>query len=456
MTHALLKFQPARLFRKSFRHGIRPDGNKHYTEHRRIERLAFPSQLHVVLSQHEGTPPEPVVRPGQEVVRGEPIARAAGDDSVALHAPATGVVKSIDLVPTAKGPRKEAIIIDVYPGDTQEVSYGTSRDVDRMSPAEIVQAVQEAGLVGLGGETLPTHAKLAPSSGKAIETVIINGCESEPYLTADHRIMLEQTDAVMRGIRIIMRASGAKRAIIATEDNKLDAAEALRSALPEGLDVSVKVLKTKYPQGAEQMLTKVLLNREIPSGESAAAIGAGVFNVATTAQLGELLPRGRGVIERTITVSGPGIASPGNYTVPIGTPLGFILKRLDYQGTAKYLVNGGSMRGETVASLDVPITKATDGFLVFRPEDMEYRVSDEYPCINCGACLDACPVNLNPAHLGKLAARRNYLEMGDYNLFDCFECGACSYVCPSGIPLVQHFRVSKAMYEEEKAASEDE
>lgn len=456
MTHALLKFQPARLFRKSFRHGIHPEGNKHYTEHKRIERLAFPSQVHVLLSQHAGEPAIPVVRPGQEVARGEPIARPGGDDSVALHAPATGVVKDIDLVPTAQGPRKQAITIDVYPGDTQEVSYGTPQDFERMSPAEIVQAVQEAGLVGLGGETVPTHTKLAPASGRAIETVIINGCESEPYLTADHRIMLERTDELMLGIRIIMKATGAKRAIIATEDNKLDAAEVLRKALPDGLNISVRVLKTKYPQGAEQMLTKTLLNREIPSGESASAIGIGVFNVATTAQLGALLPRGRGVIERTITISGPGIAKPGNYTVPVGTTLGFILKRLNYQGTAKYLVNGGSMRGETVASLDVPVTKATDGFLVFRPEDMEYRVSDEYPCISCGACVAACPVNLNPAHLGKLAARRNYMEMGDYNLFDCFECGACSYVCPSSIPLVQHFRVSKAMYEEEKAASENE
>jgi len=210
----------------------------------------------------------------------------------------------------------------------------------------------------------------------------------------------------------------------------------------------------KYPQGAEKMLAKALVNREIPSGGYPSAVGLGVFNVATTTQIGALLPMQRGVIERVVTVTGPGIDKPGNYLVPIGTPLRFILNRLGYQDSAHYLITGGPMMGDTVSSLDVPITKGCGGFLVLRPEDLApHRVHKTYPCISCGKCVEACPMHLNPCHLGKLAVNRRYLDMDQYHLFDCFECGCCSYVCPSGIPLVQHFRVAKAMNRELKAAA---
>lgn len=438
----------------TFSHGVHPAENKHYTEHKPITRFAFPPELLLLLSQHAGKPSVPLVHVGQEVVRGEPIARADGFMSVPLHAPATGVIKRIDLVSTAKGPRKPAIILKVHPGESQDILYGAPRDVESLSPKEIVQAVQDAGLVGLGGAAFPTHVKLTPPPDHQVDTILINGCECEPYLTTDHRLMVEYADSLIRGTKILMRAMGAERAVIGTEDNKQDAADALRRALPADGSIKVKVVPTKYPQGAEKMLAKALVNREIPSGNYPSSVGLGVFNVATTAQIGELLPWRRGVIERVVTVTGPGIAKPGNYLVAIGTPLRFILERLGYRGSSQYLITGGPMMGDTVAALDVPITKGCGGFLVFRPEDIAAQTpAKTYPCISCGKCVEACPMHLNPCQLGKLAVRRRYLEMDGYHLFDCFECGCCSYVCPSGIPLVQYFRVSKVMNREMKAAT---
>ncbi|MBN1834461.1 MAG: electron transport complex subunit RsxC [Spirochaetales bacterium] len=467
MTSTPSSLDAARGFRSSFRHGVHLPDSKHYTAHRPIERFPFPPRLYLILSQHTGKPSVPIVHRGQEVVRGEPIARADGFVSVPLHAPATGVVERIDRVPTAKGPYREAIVLKVYPGETQQVLYGSPRDVEAMRPEEIVQGVQEAGLVGLGGAAFPTHVKLSPPPGHAVDTLLINGCECEPFLTTDHRIMIEQADEVIRGARLLMRALGAERAIIATEDNKLDAAQALQQglqrALQQGLQrafpkdgaITVELTKTKYPQGAEKMLAKALVNREIPSGQYPSSVGLGVFNVGTTAQIGTLLPHRRGVIERVVTVTGPGVEKPGNYLVAIGTPLGFILERLGCRGPARYLIAGGPMMGETVPSLDVPITKGCGGLLVLRSEDYpREELSEPFPCINCGKCLEACPMLLNPSAMGKLAAKRLYSEMEAYHLSDCFECGACSYVCPARIPLVQYFRMAKLMNRRARAGSQ--
>ncbi len=454
MSSTAHTFRPLSIFRKSFSHGIHPAENKHYTEHKPIERLPFPSELYVLLSQHAGKPAVPLVKPGQEVVRGEPVARADGFVSAPLHAPATGVVKRIDLVPTSKGPRKEALVIQVYPGETQEVLYGQDRDIDAMSKQELIQAVQDSGLVGLGGAAFPTHVKLSPPEGHVIDTVLINGCECEPYLTTDQRLMIDQAADLIEGTKILMKILGAPRAIIGTEDNKIASAEAIKKVLPADGTITVQVVRTKYPQGAEKMLAKALVNREIPSGQYPSSVGLAVFNVATTVELGQLLPKGQGVIERVVTITGPGVDKPGNYIVPIGTPLRFIMKKLGYEGSAKHLITGGPMMGDTVSSLDVPITKGCGGFLVLTPQQFEENtLSERFPCISCGSCVDACPMHLNPAQLGKLAAKRMYLDMDKYHLFDCFECGCCSYVCPAGIPLVQYFRVSKKMNREMKAAS---
>jgi electron transport complex protein RnfC len=436
---------------KTFSHGVYPLEHKELTAGKPIKRLPFAPLLVIPLSQHRGQPAVPLVKPGQEVVRGEPIARADGFMSVPMHAPATGVIKAIDLCPTAAGPKTEAIYLKVYQGASQQVLYQAPREPSLLSPQEIVAATQEAGLVGLGGAAFPSHVKMCPPEGRRIETLVANGCECEPYLTCDHRIMLERTDHLIAGIRIAMRAVGAKRAIIGVEDNKLDAVGAIRARLPADTNIRVEAVETKYPQGAEKMLIKSLLKKEVPSGGLPADIGVAVYNVGTLAQLGELLPQTRGLIERVVTVSGPGATSPGNYLVPIGTPLRFLLEQAGATPEANEVILGGPMMGMSVGSLDVPITKAVSGVVVLEHDDPGQAPRSVYPCIKCSYCLDACPMQLNPSMLGQLAASREYARMEDsYHLNDCFECGCCSYVCPSNIPLTQYFRIAKALNREAK------
>ncbi len=437
---------------KGFGHGgVHPHDYKELTAGLPIRRLPFPPELIIPLSQHRGAPSVPLVRVGQEVVRGEPIARANGFMSVPMHAPATGVVKAIELRPTAEGPKTQAMIIKVYQGARQEILYDYPVDIDTLSQDELVTLVQEAGLVGLGGAAFPTHVKLKAPQGKRVETVIANGCECEPYLTCDHRVMLEHTEALIQGMRIAMRANGAARGMIGIEDNKMDAVAAIAAKLPADGSISVHAVRTRYPQGAEKMLVTALLGKEVPSGGIPADVGAAVYNVGTLAQIGELVPFGRGLIERIITLSGPGVKRPGNYLVPIGTPVRFILNQLGAKPDVNQVILGGPMMGMTVASLDMPITKGTSGILVLEQGQPEQKPRPIYPCIKCSRCVDACPMMLNPSQLGQLARVRDYQTMeARYHLNDCFECGCCSYVCPSNIPLTQYFRIAKALNRERR------
>ena len=437
--------------RRTFDHGIYPVEHKELTADRPIRRLPFAPELVIPLAQHKGAPAIPLVSVGQEVVRGEPIARADGFVSVPMHAPATGVIRAIALSPTADGPKTQAIFLKVYEAASQEVLYDLERDLDAMGPDEIVAAVQDAGLVGLGGAAFPSHVKMRPPSGRVIETVIVNGCECEPYLTCDHRIMLEQTEALIRGIRLALKATGAKQAIIGVEDNKLDAVAHLRARLSKDLPISAEAVETKYPQGAEKMLIKSLLGKEVPVGGLPADVGVAVYNVGTLAQMGDLLPQGRGLIERVVTVSGPAVDHPGNFLVPIGTPLRFLLEQVGLGDRAGEVILGGPMMGMAVASLDVPVTKAVSGVVALEREDPDLARRKVYPCIKCAECLKACPVSLNPSMLGELALARQYERMADaFHLDQCFECGCCAYVCPSNIPLTQYFRIAKSINRDQK------
>lgn len=430
----------------SFDHGIYPVEHKDLTADKPIRRLPFAPELVIPLAQHRGAPAVPLVKVGQEVVRGEPIARADGFVSVPMHAPASGRVRAIALAPTADGPKTQAIHLKVYEAAGQEVLYDLERDLNAMTPDEIVAAVQDAGLVGLGGGAFPSHVKMKPPAGRVIETVIVNGCECEPYLTCDHRIMLEQTDALIRGIKLALKATGAKRAIIGVEDNKLDAVAHLRARLPSELPITAQAVETKYPQGAEKMLIKSLLRREVPVGGLPADIGVSVYNVGTLAQMGALLPKGRGLIERVVTVSGPAVRNPGNFMVPIGTPVRFLLDQVGVRGELGEVILGGPMMGMAVASLDVPVTKAVSGVVALELEDPDLARRKVYPCIKCGECLKACPISLNPSMLGELALARQYERMAtEFSLDQCFECGCCAYVCPSNIPLTQYFRIAKSI-----------
>ena len=434
----------------TFAHGgVHPLEHKDETAGLPIRRMPFAPKLVVPLSQHKGAPAKPIVKAGQEVVRGEPVAVADGYVSVPMHAPATGRVSAVDLWATAEGPKAPAIVIDVYDGATQEILYEDPVDIMHLAAHEIVQAVKDAGLVGLGGAAFPSHVKLLPPDGKSIHTVVVNGCECEPYLTCDHRVMLEHTDALLRGIRIVMRATGATRALIGVEDNKMDAVRVIREKLAGDDAIQVRAVKTKYPQGAERMLIESLLKQQIPEGGLPVDLGVAVYNVGTLAQVGDLLPAGRGLIERVVTVSGAGVARPGNYLVPIGTPVGFLLQQAGADAEATKVILGGPMMGMTVASLDVPITKGASGVVVYAADDPDQRDRKVYPCIKCSHCVEACPMSLNPSMMAQLAKTREYERMeSEYHLNQCFECGCCAYVCPSNIPLTQYFRIAKAINRE--------
>jgi electron transport complex protein RnfC len=438
---------------EAFQRGVHPASCK-TTAGQAIRRLPFAPRLTVPLSQHIGKPSRPIVRVGEEVVRGQPIAEADGWLSVPQHAPATGVVEAIELRPSARGPWTQSIVIRVYEASTQEVQWGTPQDMDAFPPEEIVLAVQRAGMVGLGGAAFPSHAKLAVPKDSKVDTLVVNGCECEPYLTCDHRVMVEHARDLVTGIRYAMRAVGAERAIIGIEDNKPDAAMAIRAVLPAHSDIFVEEVPTKYPQGSEKMLITALFGVEVPSGKLPLSLGMVVNNVGTLAALGRLLPAGEGLVERVVTVAGPGVARPGDYRVPLGTPLSFVLEQAGAEEGTRQVVLGGPMMGQSAGSLDVPVTKGVSGVLVFRGEDMAAREGRKtYPCIKCGECVESCPMGLNPSTLGMLAAKREYELMGSgFHLGDCFECGCCTYVCPSNIPLVQQFRVAKQVLRERAAA----
>ena len=428
---------------KTFAHGIHPPEHKDDTNHLPIHQFPFAAVMVISMAQHIGKPAKPIVREGQEVIRGQMIAEADGFFSSPIHAPASGVIKKISLVPSIQGNMVPGLYLQPFPASTQEVLEGTPCTVDEASPEEIINAIQQAGIVGLGGAVFPTHAKLKIPEGKYADTLLVNGAECEPFITTDHRVMLEQSDDIFLGIRYLLKATGAQRALIGIEDNKADAAEHLKKKKPDNIPVDIELLETRYPQGAEKIMIKSLLNREVPDGGHSVDVHVIGVNIATTAEIGRLLPHGRGIQERIITITGPAVKNKGNYRIPIGTPLRFAL---DYVGTNEDIGEvflGGPMMGPSVPNLDIPITKGVAGIIALGESDM-VKSKKIYPCIHCGYCVEACPMLLNPAQLGKLAAKQQYQQMVDrFHLKQCFECGACAYVCPSHIPLVQHFRSAK-------------
>ncbi len=434
--------------KKTFPHGIHPPEYKEETRRKKTIRLAFAPQIILPLSQHIGAPAIPVVRKGQAVERGQLIAEAAENAlSVPIHASVSGVVKDIDLMPSAKGPKVKSIIIDTAPSSAQIPLQGEPQDFEQMDRKQIIAAVKETGMVGLGGAGFPTYAKMMLPKDRKIHTVLINGCECEPFLTTDHRVMLEKIRQLINGIRIVMKAVDAPRAIIGIENNKLEVLEAIKPQLPDDGTITIEAVETKYPQGAEKMLVKSLLGIEIPSRGLPSEIGLAIFNVTTMAELGALLPKRQGLIERIITVTGDDLEKPGNYIVPIGTPLQYILDFAGFTGEEAELILGGPMMGLPASSMDTPVTKGTGAVLVL--DKRATKRDDIQPCIKCSLCLQACPINLNPSELGQLAAKRQYDIMEEkFHLNDCFECGCCSYVCPSNIPLVQYFRIAKTLNRE--------
>jgi len=435
----------------TFRHGIHPDERKSATEGLAIERIPFVEEYVLPLAQHTGAPSRPLVLPGDRVERGQMIAAPDGFISTALHAPVSGTVSGIELRPHPGGRRSLAIVIRADPFASQRFSAGLEPLDEGLPPAEIVRAVQEAGLVGLGGAAFPSHVKFHVPEDKKVDFVVINGCECEPYLTCDHRVMVERSAEVVRGLQIIMRQVGAERGYIGVEQNKPDAIERLRAAAASDERIRIVSLEVKYPQGAEKMLIDAIFHREVPSGKLPLDLQIVVNNVGTTAALADLFDHGTPLVERVVTVSGPGVRRPANLLVPLGTPLSALL---DYCGgmhdDVRQVIVGGPMMGQAQKDLDVPTVKGTSGVLVFtEPVSM----LEEDPCIRCGRCLDACPQFLNPSLLATVVRSGDAPKLDALNVRDCCECASCSWACPSHIPLVQLLRVGKAMARQQKAKS---
>lgn len=426
----------------SFRGGVHPHAAKGRTAGSPIRPAPRPAEVVIPLGQSLGAPAKPLVAAGERVLAGQLIGEAQGLVSVPVHASVSGKVVSVGnaLHPLAvQGP---AIKIAADPED-EWVELKPAGPLEELSPAEIRAAALAAGLVGLGGATFPAHVKLDPPGGKTLDTVIINGCECEPYLTADHRLMLERPADVVFGLRAIRRAVGARRAVIAVEDNKPDAAEALAKAIPpeEAPEVEVRLLPTKYPQGAEKQLIYAVTGRKVPLGKLPAAVGVLVHNVGTAVALAEALQTGRPLIERVVTVTGSLVKEPQNLLVRVGTPVSLLLEHCGLTGEPGKVVLGGPMMGLAQASLDVPVTKGTSGVLVLSPA--EAQLPPEGPCIKCARCIDACPMSLAPLNLARLADHGFWEEAEGVGALDCIECGSCSYVCPAKRRLVQKIRLAK-------------
>lgn len=429
----------------SFQHGVHPQEHKAPSRDLAVQRLRFVERYILPLSQHLGAPSRPVVVAGEAVHRGQRIAEPGGFVSTCLHAPVRGRVVGIGPRRLPSGALGTAIEVAADSFDAQQLA------LEPPPPAEpdldaLVDAVRSAGIVGLGGAAFPTHVKYKVPDGRRIHTLVINGAECEPWLTCDHRLMLERPHAVARGVSIVASAMGVDQVLVGVEANKLDAVAALQAAfrvVGGGPPVEVIPCKVKYPQGAEKMLIRALTGVEVPGGKLPLHVGVVVNNVGTMVAVDDWFRSGQPLIERVVTVSGPGVSKPANLMVPLGTPVRALLEACGgVAADAALVVMGGPMMGQPLPSLDVPVVKGTSGVLVFRERDLERL--DEQPCIRCGRCLEGCACFLNPSILGRLARKERWQAMSDHHLMDCMECGACSFTCPSRIPLVQHFRVAKA------------
>lgn len=429
--------------------GVHPEDNK-LSAGAGIEELPMPRSVTIPLYQHIGAPPKIVVERGDMVKAGQVIAVHEGFVSANIHSSVSGKVGKIDPVMDSSGYKHMAINIRVK-GDDWEDSIDRSHEVATdipYSPKEIIEKIMQAGVVGQGGAAFPSHVKLSVPEGKKVDTLIINGVECEPYLTADHRVMLEKPHEIMVGTKILMKTLGVDRAIIAIENNKRDAVELLSTIARDFSGISVEALKVQYPQGGEKQLIEALLGREVPSGGLPYDVGAVVHNVGTTYSIYLAVQKNQPLIQRVVTVTGKSIQKPSNFLVRIGTPVIDLIAAAGGipEDTGK-VISGGPMMGKALADLKVPIAKATSGILVI-PE-AESRRSEVYQCLRCGKCIEACPMGLEPLHLMLLAKGKNNDKTKEENILDCMECGSCSFVCPSNRPILDYIRFGKARLKKE-------
>ncbi|MFQ5653281.1 MAG: electron transport complex subunit RsxC [Planctomycetota bacterium] len=430
------------LLPKTFRYGVHPEERKDRTASLPIERMPFVDRYVLPLGQGAGKPARPVVVRGERVERGQLIAEAQGFVSTDLHSPVTGRIAEIGPRRHPRGDLADALEIEADLFSAQRLLPRAPIEPESLSLEGFIGEVQRAGLVGMGGAAFPTHVKFKLPEGKRVRRLVINGCECEPYLTCDHRLMVERPGDVVRGLRIVAAKLGAERSTIGVELNKPASIEALREVIGSDDAIEVAPLRVKYPQGAEKMLIEALFGEEVPAGKLPLDIDTLVNNVGTMVGIADHFDRGQPLIERVVTVSGPGIERPANLIVPVGTPVRAVLDHCGLTADTRQVVLGGPMMGQPISSLDVPVLKGTGGILAFT--EGEISEGAEYHCIRCGQCLEACGNFLNPSRLARLARAGMFEEMEKLFAEDCMECGACSWVCPSRVPIVHLIRVAKA------------
>lgn len=424
--------------------GVHPPENK-LSAQGEIITLPLPEQVIIPLSQHIGAPATPVVKKGDQVKVGQLIGQAAGFISANIHSSVSGTVMSLDPVIDASGYPRPAITIKVE-GD--EWDENIRKDTASKRPGdftkeEILKAISAAGIVGMGGATFPTQVKLSPPPGSTAEVLIINGVECEPYLTADHRLMLEHGKELITGIELIMKALGVKRTIVGIENNKKDAIEELGKHARSTEGIEICPLKIQYPQGGEKQLIQATTGKFVPSGGLPIAVGAVVQNVGTVYAVYEAVMKNKPLFERVVTVTGKALKEPGNYLCRIGTPISQLIEAAGGlpEDTGK-VIGGGPMMGKALTNTNIPVTKGTSGILLMRQEESsrkEYR-----NCIRCSKCVNVCPMGLEPYYLMLLGEHVKLEALEAEKVMDCIECGSCSFTCPANRPLLDVIRLAKA------------
>lgn len=426
----------------TFKKGIHPDDYKEFTADKSIEQMELPDEVFIPLQQHIGAPCKPLVEKGDSVKTGQIIGDSDAFVSSPVHSPVTGTVKKITQHLHPMGTRVDMIQIERSGDDDWELIDHPS-DWKTANIDDLKKIIRKAGIVGMGGATFPTHVKLSPPAEKKIDSFILNGVECEPYLTSDHRSMLEQTDLILEGMAILIRILGGPKGYIGIENNKPDAIEAMQKRCKDlGYDFEVVPLEVKYPQGAEKMLIEAVLNRTVPAGGLPMDVGVVVNNTATAMAVRNAVVEGKALIERVVTVTGDAVNEPKNIRARIGTPFEKLVEKAGgVKKEVREVFQGGPMMGISLYDFSAPVIKGTGGIVC--NTKARARANEAYACIRCNSCVSVCPVNLLPTRIARFSEKGLVEDAGKIGLMSCIECGSCAFVCPSHIPLVQWIRVGK-------------